>query len=245
MAPGTMEEASLDQSATPMTLAVDNIAIEQPVARLGTRALAAFLDYFFLGLIEVGAFILSGLGFAATGAADNVGPGWGLALWIVLAFILEWGYFTISEIVGRGKTVGKAIVGLRVVGESGTAAGIRSYVLRNMIRLPDILIGAFLLALDPKARRLGDRFAGTMVVRDRESAPAATLSYLPGGWGPREVRVAETFLRRADDMEISQRLVLARRLIAIGERRDPGFFDRARQVTSDPIEILRLGLGVP
>ena len=245
MALGTMEEVALDQSAAPVTLAVDNIAIEQPVARLGTRALAAFLDYIFLSLVEVGALVLTGIGVAASGIGDEVSPGLGVAAWIVLAFGIEWGYFTISEIVGEGRTAGKAIVGLRVVSESGAAASTRSYLLRNMIRLPDILVGAFLLALDPKARRLGDRFAGTMVIHDRSPGPTTTLTYVPKGWGSREVLVAETFLRRAEDMEMTQRLVLARRLIAIGERQDPDFFERARRISDDPVEILRLGLGAP
>ncbi len=223
------------------TLAIDNIEIEQPIARLGSRALAAFFDYLFLFLAQILAFVVA-RSLTTLLPGDLEDNGWFVATMIVLVFVVEWGYFAVSEIIGHGKTLGKKIVGLRVVSDLGEAAAIKSYILRNMLRTPDILVGAFFLALDPRARRLGDRFAGTMVVYDPPPKAAKTLASVPKGWGPREIAIAEAFLDRAEEMEISQRLALAHKLVALADRHDPTFLNAAKAHTVDSVQILRLAL---
>ncbi len=80
---------------------------------------------------------------------------------IVLYFIWLEGIF--------GATVGKRVLGLRVVDLEGRTPGIRRATIRNLLRLVDALpvlniLGMVLIATSPERARYGDRKAGTRVV---------------------------------------------------------------------------------
>jgi uncharacterized RDD family membrane protein YckC len=69
----------------------------------------------------------------------------------------------------RGATVGKMVVGLQVVKADGSAIGWPESAIRNVLRVVDglffYLIGAIFVWTSEKRKRLGDRVAGTVVVR--------------------------------------------------------------------------------
>jgi uncharacterized RDD family membrane protein YckC len=88
------------------------------------------------------------------------------AFWALLALGL--GYYIVCEAL-VGMTVGKRLVGIRVVAEDGEHAGLGPAVIRNLLRLVDglffYLVGAVFALTSPRGQRLGDRAAGTLVVR--------------------------------------------------------------------------------
>lgn len=99
----------------------------------------------------------------------NVGAGVnveGNALWALLALFL--GYCILCETLA-GMTLGKRMVGIRVVGDDGEHVGLNAAVIRNMLRLVDglffYLVGALFALSSSRGRRLGDHIAGTLVVR--------------------------------------------------------------------------------
>ncbi|MGH9380239.1 MAG: RDD family protein [Thermoanaerobaculia bacterium] len=218
-------------------LGLDNIEVDLPVASVGSRVLAAMIDYLLLGVVLFGASI--GF-FVLMGVLGVQRPGWMIAGWLILMFLLEWGYFMGQEVGMRGRTLGKRVVRLRVVAHDGSAASTGSLVLRNLLRLPDILIGVLLIATDTLGRRLGDRFAGTLVVHERPRARRRGLGRVPPGWSAREIAVAEAFVERLPQLEPFQRVTLARRLLALIERSAPELLDEARRpgVVEDPDELL-------
>jgi len=70
-----------------------------------------------------------------------------------------------------GWTVGKRILGMRVMDGSGSRIGLAKSVIRNLLRLVDGLpafniLGIVLIASSPKGQRFGDRVAGTYVIRN-------------------------------------------------------------------------------
>ena len=74
-----------------------------------------------------------------------------------------------------GATLGKWILGLRVVGMDGRKPGLAKRALRNVLRVADDLptlniLGSVLILRSPQRARLGDRIAGTRVVRVPRSA---------------------------------------------------------------------------
>ena len=80
-------------------------------------------------------------------------------------------YFVLLEGVA-GATVGKWLLGLRVVRQDGGRAGLARGSERNLLRLVDGLpafsiLGVILIARSPENARFGDRVAGTRVVRSR------------------------------------------------------------------------------
>lgn len=79
-----------------------------------------------------------------------------------------------------GMTLGKRMVGLRVVAGDGSRLTTTQAVLRNVVRLIDVLplfylIGASIIWISKRNQRLGDMAAGTIVVKvdvEREPHPA-------------------------------------------------------------------------
>jgi uncharacterized protein len=96
---------------------------------------------------------------------------------IFLALLSAWfNYFWFAE-WKWGKTIGKAVVGIRVTSEERGRAGFGPTTIRNVLRLVDVLlIGPLLIASSDRRQRLGDRLAHTVVVRDRRPAAAANLN---------------------------------------------------------------------
>src|SRR5438309_4163318 len=92
--------------------------------------------------------------------------------WIWLTLL--WGaYYAVLEGL-FGATVGKRLAGIRVTDLEGRRIGWQAAILRNLGRLLDALpllylLGGFLALTSRQHQRLGDRFAGTLVV------PAASV----------------------------------------------------------------------
>ena len=176
-------------------LGLDNIRLDLPVASVGSRSLAVFLDYLILAALAIGWVFLVVI------ALTPLLPNWVPVFLIVGIFLLDWGYFAGSEIATGGRTVGKMALGLRVVTAEGGSPGPSALLIRNLVRVLDLVFGVPLMAIDPLSRRLGDRLAGTLVVHDRGREKAPVLGRVPPGWGPRELAAVESFLARARTLE--------------------------------------------
>jgi uncharacterized RDD family membrane protein YckC len=225
-----------DEPAEPSAdrvLAIDNVPLDLPVAGAGTRSLAAFIDYLFVTLLGIvlvtSAFVI--------GAWMTLSSLWWLAVPIFGLFVLEYGYFAGCEILMNGQTPGKRAVGLRVVSRHGSRAGRGALLVRNAVRNLDVLIGVPFMALDPLGRRLGDRLAGTLVVRTRPRTTGTLVERVPRGWTPRQIEVLESFLERSQELQPERAARLADSLVAAIERDDPGFLVSAEMRT--PLERLR------
>ena len=89
---------------------------------------------------------------------------------LVAYFVLTWGYGAFCEGIFNGQTVGKRVMGIRVVSDRGVPISGAQAVLRNLVGSVDGLVPFFYqtalasMILSPKFQRLGDLAAGTMVV---------------------------------------------------------------------------------
>lgn len=115
----------------------------------------------FLGVMSGGAYKQHAGG--STNVGVNIG---GKALLFLIAIGV--GYYVVCEAAG-GATLGKRMVGIRVVGEDGERVTFGPAFVRNVLRLVDALffyLVGFLFALtSARGQRLGDRAAHTIVVR--------------------------------------------------------------------------------
>jgi uncharacterized RDD family membrane protein YckC len=205
------------------------VALEFRTANLGSRILAYLVD-----MVVVVAGILVAL-FAVTllgQASDVVVPDW-VALTIVLVLLPAWwlGYFIAFETLWRGRTLGKAALGLRVVTREGAPVRFRHAAVRGLLGLVDFFVlGGFIavvcILFSRDNQRLGDMVAGTLVLRERSAlaAPApvnfapppglehyaATLD--PSGVGTDEYQAVRTFLIRAASLSPGPRSALALQL---------------------------------
>jgi uncharacterized RDD family membrane protein YckC len=145
-----------------------------------------------------------------------------IALFLLAQFVVETGYFIFWEMLTGGRSPGKALVGLRVVRRDGLPIDFRSSVVRNVMRLVDMLpanyvVGLVAMLLSDSGERLGDHAAGTLVIRlDRPEAAAeiqppqraAAFSLTRqqlARIGPRELQLIRTTLRRSASLPEARR----------------------------------------
>src|SRR5258708_3866287 len=162
----------------------EQVQLEFPLAGLGSRFLALFVD----SLIQfVGVFLLLIL-FGILGAAFSLTaePGkWVLALYIFIGFLVYGGYFGIFETLWKGQTPGKRQAGIRVIRDSGREITIKEALGRNLLRSIDMLPGVYAVGiasvfLSPQNKRLGDYVAGTVGVHDRLPEESQAFWYTRG-----------------------------------------------------------------
>ena len=178
--------------------------LDYEIAGVGSRTLAAFLDWLIL-------FALSLIGLLGLGLWQGI-SGWLLAVQLLLLYGLVWGYFTAFEGLLRGRTPGKRWMGIRVIRDTGHAVTLADAAARNLLLPVDLFagIGIFLIAIHPRARRLGDLVAGTVVVRDHPVIRGAADSTAPSpdeastAGAPElsdpEFRLLREFIQRASDL---------------------------------------------
>jgi uncharacterized RDD family membrane protein YckC len=205
------------------------VALEFRTANVGSRILAYLID---MAIVLAGIF--AGL-FAVTllgQATDVVVPDW-VALTIVLVLLPSWwlGYFIAFETLWRGRTLGKAALGLRVVTREGAPVRFRHAAIRALLGLVDFAIaGGFFavvfILLTRDNQRLGDLVAGTLVLRERSglAAPAPVVFTAPAGLEgyaatldtsrltTEEYQAVRTFLLRADSLPPGPRAALVLQL---------------------------------
>jgi len=205
------------------------VALEFRTANLGSRILAYLIDMVVVvGGIVAGLFAVALLGQAS----DVVVPDW-VALTIVLVLLPAWwlGYFIAFETLWRGRTLGKAALGLRVVTKEGAPVRFRHAAIRALLGIVDFLVmGGFFavvfILLTRDNQRLGDLVAGTLVLRERSAlATPAPVSFAPppglehytatldpSGVGSEEYQAVRTFLLRAASLPPGPRSALALQL---------------------------------
>src|SRR5574337_567845 len=195
----------------------EHIELEFELAGLGSRAAAALIDLLIVGGLESA----WGLGFAVLAMRRGTAGAWAAALGLLVAFAIWYGYFSFFEGLRGGQTPGKRRMGIRVVADTGHAASLGAAFLRNLLRIADFLpppyvLGAALVLVHPRAKRLGDLVAGTVVVRDQPLHAPATA---PAPAGPaaldapelsdEELRVLGSFVERAPALASEARERLA------------------------------------
>jgi len=166
------------------------VAIEMPVAGIGSRFIAILVDYL---IWTAGLMILLILSLLFLPALHFLGKGsqnWAMGIGFLLVFLLHWGYFTLFEAFANGRTPGKQVVRIRVIHRSGRAISFVESLARNLVRAVDYLpsfyaVGLITMFLNRQHQRLGDLAAGTIVVRDRAmESPLwgqTDASPIPGG----------------------------------------------------------------
>lgn len=167
----------------------ERVSLAFPLASIGNRFLAVAIDH----AIQYTAMIAAGIIFTQA-AGINVfddGPGseglfaqmsnWSIAFMILTLFLLFAGYFIFFEWLWSGQTPGKRLMKLRVIREDGRPITIWEAIARNLLRVFDAIpgfvvpvysIGLITIFLNRRDQRVGDLFAGTVVIRERmDEAP--------------------------------------------------------------------------
>ncbi|WP_119070449.1 RDD family protein [Rubrobacter indicoceani] len=142
-----------------------SVSTAEDVQVTGRRVLATLVDAVLFIVLQVVLGLLLG-GATAEGGGASVSLS---GLPALLFFALIFGYYIFME--GRfGQTVGKMLLGIKVVRESdGNVPGYGGAALRTVLRIVDgflaYLVGFIVVLVSGKNQRLGDMVAHTLVVR--------------------------------------------------------------------------------
>lgn len=146
----------------------DAVLLDLRTASFATRIVSAVIDGVLQLALLIGG-ILSVAWFADRAALDDGFLAAGILLASVLAYV---GYPVLSELLLRGRSVGRLVMGTRVVRDDGGPVHVRQSVLRAVMAMFEIwsTTGAVALVcsvIDRRSRRVGDLLAGTMVIQER------------------------------------------------------------------------------
>ncbi len=158
----------------------ESISFSYDIAGIGSRFMAAFVDFLNYFVIVIGVSILYDqidrrVSDPALSSALE-------AVYIGFTFVLYWAYYIVFELVWGGQSPGKRLVGLRVIRIDGAPAAPGQIVIRNIMRLVDLFPGFYMtglvtMFLNSQSRRLGDFAAGTLVVREGRKVSLSQLSH--------------------------------------------------------------------
>jgi uncharacterized RDD family membrane protein YckC len=222
----------------------ERVQLAFALASIGNRFLAVTLDHF----IQITAIVLvSAIGKIIMGDTLSIGDlganaseisKWAYAIIVVVAFVIFAAYFIFFEWLWNGQTPGKRLLKLRVIREDGRPITLWESIARNLIRIFDLFpglysIGLISIFLSNRDQRVGDMFAGTVVVRERtDEAPTFADTFANpisdvafrrvqiqtnfkadlSGLKETEIEVVESFLRRRWDLSDRQRIWMAWRI---------------------------------
>lgn len=228
----------------------ERVPLAFALASIGNRFLAVAIDHF---IQYFAIFVVAWATISLTSVGDpfqendvltvfSEMPKWTVAVLTIILFVLFSGYFVLFEWLWNGQTPGKRLLKLRVIREDGRPITLWEAAARNLLRIFDAIpgfafpiysIGLIAIFQSSRDQRIGDLFAGTVVVRERtDEAPtfAETFSnpindaafrrvQIPTNFqanvnilSESEIEVVESFLRRRWDLSDRQRLWMAWRV---------------------------------
>ena len=149
------------------------MSIELPLAGIGSRFIAILVDTLILIASFIALGILAAIILSALAAYGKKAATWGLGAFILIFFLILWGYFALFEAFNNGRTPGKRVAKIRVIHQSGRGVSFVEALGRNLVRIIDYMpgfygVGIVAMFLSRRSQRLGDMVAGTLVVRERE-----------------------------------------------------------------------------
>ncbi|MDH6630677.1 putative RDD family membrane protein YckC [Streptomyces sp. LBL] len=152
------------------------VALEVRPARLPSRALAVLID---LAVAVTVYIVVTIVLMASTSSLDEAAQ---VALSIAAFLLVLVGGPIAVETLSHGRSLGKLACGLRVVRDDGGPIRFRHALVRGAIGTVEIVMTFGVVAciaslVSARGRRLGDVFAGTLVVRER--LPVSQVGFVP------------------------------------------------------------------
>jgi uncharacterized RDD family membrane protein YckC len=202
----------------------ESVAFAHQLAGVGSRFLALAFDLFLQVLSVIAFLVILSLAVERSHFAPRTGLGESLALALVIfvLFAIFFGYFIAFEAFWNGQTLGKKLLGIRVVKDGGYPIDFAASLIRNVIRIGEQALGfyaisAICMLASTENKRFGDYAAGTIVVRetrvpapsdvtpDSQAAPYAATALVSG----EERELVHRFIERRGTLSPERRAALA------------------------------------
>ena len=203
------------------------VALDLRPAALPSRVVAGLVD------ASLQALVFLVLGAIITRTSLELSEAAAQAFGIVLLVVTLIVYPVTFETLLRGRTPGKAAMGLRVVRDDGGPIGFRQALARGLagafLERPGVTLfsaGVVCSLLNDKGKRIGDLLAGTVVLRERVSVRGGAVASMPpqladwaagldlSGLGDGLALSVRQFVSRADRLTPAARDQLGGQLVA-------------------------------
>ena len=202
----------------------DAVVLDVQIAALPMRAVGALIDILVMCVANLVGVTLWAATLAQTDRALSA------AVLIIFTVLVLVGYPVVFETATRGRSLGKMAMGLRVVSDDGSPERFRQALFRALAGVVEIWTffggpAVICSLLSQKGKRIGDVFAGTVVISERGprlSPPpvmppslawwAASLQL--SGLGVEQAELARQFLTRAPQLDLPIRDQMAYRIAA-------------------------------
>jgi uncharacterized RDD family membrane protein YckC len=152
-------------------LTTQNVTIHYDTANIGERVLARMLDLvFFVAYLMLCFFIIGEIAKNEYWGGDHT-TSTTLSVIIPIPVLT---YTLWAESLFNGRTIGKLIIGLKVVKVDGTPAGVGDFAFRWITRILEGELSLFTCLALPvaivsdKGQRIGDMVAGTIVIKTKQ-----------------------------------------------------------------------------
>jgi uncharacterized RDD family membrane protein YckC len=159
------------------------VVLQVRIARMPTRALACAIDVI-LQAVVLGVLISLLAGFLIGGETSEA---LAVALIFVVVLVVVVGYRVVMETLTRGRTLGKMVLGLKVVRDDGSSIRFRHALVRTLMWFfvdfaPWFAASPGIVAslMNKQGKRIGDMVAGTVVIRERHQPMASPPLFVPG-----------------------------------------------------------------
>ncbi len=174
-----------------------NIELEYELGSLGDRIVGRIIDW--LILIAYIVIVILFISYAGRGMSEAG------TLIMFLFFLPVVFYDLVSEIVLNGQSVGKKVMGIRVISLNGDQPTLSQYLIRWLFRIVDFsflggLVALIVVAVSEKRQRLGDMIAGTVVIKTTPRTALSHTIYEPVA--PAEYRVTYPEASNLNDSDI-------------------------------------------
>lgn len=150
----------------------EQVDLGYDLADLGSRFTALLIDFVLVGAVIL-LLWLTALVVGTVWTPPERALSFLVGVLILATFAWGWGYFIVCEGLLGGSTLGKRLMGIRVIHDRGYPASVRGAAIRSILQVVDsqpfftFLVGGGVMMFHPRTKRLGDLAAGTVVVRDR------------------------------------------------------------------------------
>ncbi|MEU5214286.1 RDD family protein [Streptomyces sp. NPDC020742] len=147
-------------------------------ARLPSRGLAVAVD------VAVGWSVYLAVSMVLVSTTSSMDSAAVAAVSVAAFLLVQVGIPIVVETLSQGRSLGKAICGLRVVREDGGPIRFRHALVRGAMGAIEIVltmgvVAAIASLVSARGRRVGDVFAGTLVIRERMPAAEAGRALPP------------------------------------------------------------------
>jgi len=176
---GTAAAASSSRDSDAL-ITGDAVLLDLRTASFAVRMVSAAID----GVLQLALLVGGTVAVAWAAVRSDLDDGFVAAAIVLMSVLAYVGYPVLCELLLSGRSVGRLVMGTRVVRDDGGPVHVRQSLLRAVMAMLEIWSTSGAIALtcsviDRRSRRVGDLLAGTMVIQERMRSLSPQRSEVP------------------------------------------------------------------